>query len=1327
MVNKFKNWFSNQSDKVKTSVKVPSDAPFFYLTLIFVLIIAVLVRMSPVITGTFLIKAFDPWYQFSSTKAVISMSLYDWFHFHDSQFWFPEGVDRFNLRPGLLYTTAIIYWIITALGIPVTPFQVAFYFPAFMGGATVLVMYFLGKEILDKRAGLIAAFFLAFSPGHMQRTVAGFYDNETIGVFSVLLVFLFFIKAVKSGKLSHAIYGGLSLGYLALSWGGLTYPFLLLPLLVLILILADKYNARILLAYSATIGIGLLIFTLSPEFKWPKMLTEMDFILPLLFLGFLIAYHLLYMQRNTETYTKILTSIKWASIPIAIIILIIFWQRPDWIPIGLSSRLESILNPNIREDIHLVASVGEHAPSPWSAFYFNSLIPLLLVVPGIYFAIRRGNTEDILMVIFVVTLFYFTGSMIRIILLFAPAVALLGGYALSNILKMFGNLMKKDMLITRRRKKQLKRTIARPEGLVVYGLIGILLFVQANHAITISSEQMGYSDLISLGAFHDWEETLTWMDNNLPSDAVVASWWDYGYWISAIGNVTSVNDNGTWNQTRIGLTGMAMMQTEERYSAEVFRHLKAEYVLVFFGHLVQGIGGDEGKWPWMIRICNDNTAKYENYTDLTKDNWYGVEDKSVDTVFNEADYINETSGLYEASWFNSTIAKLMFNDEIISTEGIGQYDSYPIQMLAAEIGGYADAGKEAKMDDNGKYWKQYPTINGEYELEFFEPAYISANKLVKVYKIDYTPLDSSFSISNQHININGIGNVLITNTGDRDFSVSKLNISGSSNNFTVQNHAEPIKPSESRYVWFDTGKDWDANDIYNLFFQVSVPKDDGSTYILTNRTGDTQVVDPSEAYIDIDRTNSMLELSGSQSNAKIVVKNTGDQPQKISNIIINNETMILDPDLNTNSIIGPNETESFYIENTGTTSTFDFDENYYIRVETSEGGIAECVLGFNRKNFKLTILPSDLDILPESRFLFDYDNYENMTVPNNDYYMNYNSQSYLYEDGSLKLTVRNDGNETIGLQNIYADGVQINEFIVGTGTAEEYFLDPGDQREIFANVSDVERNSPVSIYITGQNEGTCASDNAFFVPRNQSSMISIITSENSMTSAFTNETLRLIVKNVGSYSVELDSIILNGTETYGMEDGNLNITVGSNILNPDDIALIDVLFDGLKLNLTNTLNVVVNTTSSFVFSEVNLTSRLPTAHNIIRIIDPDEVMTYGNHPETYAVKSENLIHLMLSIDHNSSATIDGIRLKIGESGDFQYLNMSSSDITIKDDEVYQNLIVDNIITGGESGNLALYYIDILGIAGGLTDGDIIWVQVITSEGYEDTVMITIEI
>ncbi len=61
------------------------------------------------------------------------------------------------------------------------------------------------------------------------------------------------------------------------------------------------------------------------------------------------------------------------------------------------------------------------------------------------------------------------------------------------------------------------------------------------------------------------------MRTNLAATTVVVSWWDYGYWCTVIGNVTTVNDNGTDNATRMGLTGMAMMQTDELASARAFR------------------------------------------------------------------------------------------------------------------------------------------------------------------------------------------------------------------------------------------------------------------------------------------------------------------------------------------------------------------------------------------------------------------------------------------------------------------------------------------------------------------------------------------------------------------------------------------------------------------------------------------------------------------------------------------------------------------------------------------------------------------------------------
>ena len=48
MANKIKQYFSDLGDKIKTSVRVDNSAPFYYITMTLLVILAVLVRSSPV-------------------------------------------------------------------------------------------------------------------------------------------------------------------------------------------------------------------------------------------------------------------------------------------------------------------------------------------------------------------------------------------------------------------------------------------------------------------------------------------------------------------------------------------------------------------------------------------------------------------------------------------------------------------------------------------------------------------------------------------------------------------------------------------------------------------------------------------------------------------------------------------------------------------------------------------------------------------------------------------------------------------------------------------------------------------------------------------------------------------------------------------------------------------------------------------------------------------------------------------------------------------------------------------------------------------------------
>ena len=121
----------------------------------------------------------------------------------------------------------------------------------------------------------------------------------------------------------------------------------------------------------------------------------------------------------------------------------------------------------------------------------------------------------------------------------------------------------------------------------------------------------------------DWIETLDWISENTPEDSVITSWWDYGYWITTLGNRTSIADNATINQTRIETIAKMFISPEEE-GWKIAKDLKSDYILIYVvGQklpsldpanptplYVLGSGGDESKKQWFIRIGGFNESDY---------------------------------------------------------------------------------------------------------------------------------------------------------------------------------------------------------------------------------------------------------------------------------------------------------------------------------------------------------------------------------------------------------------------------------------------------------------------------------------------------------------------------------------------------------------------------------------------------------------------------------------------------------------------------------------------------------------------------------------------
>ncbi len=131
----------------------------------------------------------------------------------------------------------------------------AAYMPAVLGSLTIIPVYFIGKELFSRWAGVIAAALLVVLPGEfLHRSLLGFTDHHVAEVLFSTTSILFLIMAVKRARereisfqhvlsrdwptirrpLIYALLAGIFLGLYLLTWqGGLMFIFIMFLYLVI--------------------------------------------------------------------------------------------------------------------------------------------------------------------------------------------------------------------------------------------------------------------------------------------------------------------------------------------------------------------------------------------------------------------------------------------------------------------------------------------------------------------------------------------------------------------------------------------------------------------------------------------------------------------------------------------------------------------------------------------------------------------------------------------------------------------------------------------------------------------------------------------------------------------------------------------------------------------------------------------------------------------------------------------------------------------------------------------------------------------------------------
>jgi dolichyl-diphosphooligosaccharide--protein glycosyltransferase len=534
------------------------------------------------------LQALDPFHLYRMSEGLVNNNFQ--LPENDMLRYFPIGVNSYYFDYMVpLYLPAITYTVLSTIGLNMHYLHFAILWPAALGAIACVVMYFIGREIFNKKSvGLFAAFFLATTPAFITRTSAGFFEKEGIaGLFTLLSIFLF-IKAYKKSSWKYGILSGISLAVVSGAWGGVRYFYLLysgfIGLLILcsaiVLILDQIFNGfesisekldgffgmSMLKAYLPTILLGTLLVQLLPVHQ---TLTGAETMVSYAVLAMLLIRNGV-IRFNLITRDRIRTIIP-ALLVMGIIFLLVGSMFSDVLYNNMA-RISELMNVN-RADV-VGTTVAENAPGSWANIagmvgvgWSGAIIPQLnLIAPytAVYLLMFLGaflllyrfyRTRDWMLlfaIVWIASAIWGVFYAVRLIFLLGPPAALLAGFLMSWFVERFHRFH------TNRQSKK--------EGTKRFGVVHVVIVVVAALVITINfSNGYVYSDnlgpsicmartgnpcvtiaedgSLQLDEQQPWYQAMNFLSGTGQNNSVL-SWWDFGYWFQTRGNKPSVADGG---------------------------------------------------------------------------------------------------------------------------------------------------------------------------------------------------------------------------------------------------------------------------------------------------------------------------------------------------------------------------------------------------------------------------------------------------------------------------------------------------------------------------------------------------------------------------------------------------------------------------------------------------------------------------------------------------------------------------------------------------------------------------------------------------------------
>ena len=513
-----------------------------------------MIRSQPAQHG-FELHEFDPFFNYRATQFVVENGIPAYLDWHDDMSWYPHGRDVVSTSQPMLHITAAISYQIFGAGSELYDFTIMF--PVVIGSATTIVMFAIVRTIGGTTAGLLASLFFAISVPILYRGLIGWFKSEPLGMFYGLLGIYFFLSGIKSnnGKSSllRLVAGGVIIGLGISSWGGIQFFILPLTLFFLALPFFRKDKKFLmwalpiftfsLLASTSMFEIADSTFLLSTEsgssyglYKFSgtdDVIASIGYGSAVLIGMTAIAMIILMIQKISQKH-QVRNGLAVLAVAAIIGIAVLsagFVDLPEY-------RYVNALNPFLTTTDPLTDSVSEHStPTMKITFIFFSI---MIVFAGIgawlifQNKVNRSMKIKTDMVVFALITglvgVYASAAFVRAEIFAAFSIIILSSIGISILAsKILERKIFKDYTITAKATTK----IAFVGGIIILLVLPLALPLDGNmlayatFAPAILTANGPFEDFVS----NDWKHAMQWLKENTPKDAVVASWWDYGYYI----------------------------------------------------------------------------------------------------------------------------------------------------------------------------------------------------------------------------------------------------------------------------------------------------------------------------------------------------------------------------------------------------------------------------------------------------------------------------------------------------------------------------------------------------------------------------------------------------------------------------------------------------------------------------------------------------------------------------------------------------------------------------------------------------------------------------